>query len=305
MEDEEAAAAPASGDTEDGPLFTPEGKEISSAKPSGGSSESEVSRLNTKVAALETKVDVLSSNLERLQAQKSQPIIQAEPQANLAAPVSDSGEVQDQSRPVQVSAAPSRPNRLPSLPKETSEEIAAPSPKSASAAEKEFRSAMQLFQNGQNLDASSRFALMAKKFPHHMLAAHALYWSGEAAARAQQWSIATESWSELERKYPHSTYMPEALAGLAKAYESQGDAQRAKTYRTLLTRSFPKSSVAMKAGSDPLEAAPARRISRSSVAPAPREAAPADDEAAPVFQEEGGGTPTSSGAGGEPPTETQ
>lgn len=299
MEREEpgaAAQAEENGDSE-GPLFTPNGQEINSAPAarSAGGNEAEVSRLNTKIAALETKVDVLSANLERIQAQKAQPVIQAEPQAHLAAPVSDATEIQDQTK-TQVSAAPSRPSRVATVAHE-SEEPAAKT--STTAAEREFRVGMQLFQNGQNLEAASRFALMAKKFPHHLLAAHALYWAGEAASRGQQWAIAVDNWSELEKHYPRSAYMPEALAGLAKAHEAQGEAAKAKLYRTLLARSFPKSPVAMKSGAEPMDAAPARRISRAGVSPAPGE-----EEPAPIFEEEGG-TPASSGAGGEPPTESQ
>ncbi|MGZ3686092.1 MAG: tetratricopeptide repeat protein, partial [Bdellovibrionota bacterium] len=245
----EAAGDPAA------PLFTASGQEVTPAASTAAGAESEVSRLNTKVAALETKLDVLSASMERLQAQKSQPVIQAEPaqpQAHLAAPVdenasassSNNSEIEDRSAP-QISAAPVKPARLPSIPKNL--DAGPSSAKSTSAAEREFRAAMQLFQNGQNLDAASRFALMAKKFPHHMLAAHALYWAGEASARGQQWPIAVDNWAELEKHYPRSAYVPEALAGLARAYDAQGDATKAKYYRSMLLQSFPKSPVAMKA----------------------------------------------------------
>lgn len=293
-----SAPATESANDNNGPLFTPTGQEV------GASPESEVSRLNTKIAALETKVDVLSANLERLQAQRSQPVIQAEPQANLAAPVDvppkadgDAAtgaqtEAGDQTQPKQVSAAPVRPARhLPAMKKDlTTGDGVAESSKPSSAAEREFRAGMQLFQNGQNLEAASRFALMAKKFPHHMLAAHALYWAGESAARAQQWSIATENWGELEKKYPHSAYIPEALAGLARAYDAQGDASKSKLYRSILQRSFPKSPVAMKSGTEqPLDAssmaAPAKTISRNDGA-AEAPATSSGDEPAPVFEED-------------------
>jgi TolA-binding protein len=111
--------------------------------------------------------------------------------------------------------------------------------------EKEFRGAMELFQSGRHHEAASRFALIAKKNPQHLLASHALYWAGEAGARAQQWSTATENWEELEAKYPRSAYMPEALAGLSRAYEQQGNTGKARAYRETLVRAFPKSPVAM------------------------------------------------------------
>lgn len=197
--------------------------------------EAEVSRLNTKVAALETKIDVLSANLEKGQLQSSQPIIEAQPmlpQANLAAPVEEGEEPSPQ-----VSAAPVRPVAL-------SEESKG-GPELDSAVEKEFRSVMQVFQGGRNLDAASRFATFAKKYPRHLLASHALYWGGEAAARAQQWSIAIQNWEELEKLYPRSAYLPEALSGLAQAHQTQGDVAKGKSYQDNLLRAFPKSPVAL------------------------------------------------------------
>jgi TolA-binding protein len=104
---------------------------------------------------------------------------------------------------------------------------------------------MELFQSGKNLEAASRFALFAKKYPRHLLASHALYWAGEASARAQQWSIAMENWEELQKAYPRSAYVPEALAGLARAYEKQGNPSKAQMYRSTLMKAFPKSPVAL------------------------------------------------------------
>lgn len=198
--------------------------------------ESEISRLNTKVSALETKLDVLTTNLERIQMQRSQPVIEAEssPQPNMAAPVTEETEEEE---PTQVSAAPVRPVTLPAGIKGST------APVSNSGAESQFRSAMQLFQSGKNLEASSQFASIARKYPQHLLASHSLYWAGEASARAQQWSVAIENWQELEKKYPRSAYMPEALAGLARAYETQGNIIKAKSYRDTVQRAFPKSPV--------------------------------------------------------------
>lgn len=251
---------------QEAPLFDANGKEI------GEGRDTEVSRLNTKVAALETKLEVLTASMERIQAQKSQPIIEAEtrPQPTLAAPVDENEEIQDQAHTGQISAAPAKPAPV---------NMAAPLPTAASGAEKEFRAAMQLFQNNQHLEAASRFALMAKKYPNHLLAGHAVYWAGEASARSQQWDLAIENWSELEKRYPRSAYLPEALAGLAKAYETQGDAAKGKQYRNLLVRSFPKSPIALRA-----EPASAVAVSASSSIHRASEPAAGEEEPVPVFE---------------------
>jgi len=145
-----------------------------------------------------------------------------------------------------------------------------------SGAEKEFRSAMELFQSGKNLEAASRFGAFAKKYPRQLLASHALYWAGEASARVQQWSLALENWEELEKVYPRSAYLPETLAGLARAHENQGNPVKAKFYRDSLARAFPKSHVAL-----------AMQINQNSEdRGAGRQSAPAREEEIPAYDEE-------------------
>lgn len=261
---------------QDGPLFDTEGNEIGAQKSPAAGRDSEVANLRTKVSALETKLDVLTASLERVQAERSQPVIHAEtrPQPTMAAPVEMPSEIEE---PVQshISAAPARPAPLPVTVKSMDKPSA-----SASAAEKDFRAAMQMFQNGQHLEAASRFALVAKKYPNHLLAGHALYWAGEANSRGNQMGLAGDSWAELEKRYPRSAYLPEALAGLAKAHEAQGDTAKANHYRSLLLRSFPKSPVAIRMESTGNQAAVTRAATRVERAPAPQ----ADEEEAPLFE---------------------
>lgn len=197
----------------------------------GNEVELEVAKLNTKIAALETKLDVLTTNMERMSAQRSQPIIEADtyqqaPQQNMAAPVDIA---EDNNTPHSA---------IEPEPVETT-------PVSSSGAEKEFRSAMSLFQNSKYLEASSHFAMIAQTYPSHLLASHSLYWAGEASARAKQWSLAMENWEALERRYPRSAYLAEALSGLSKAYEQQGNMAKAKEYKNTLLRAFPKSPIAV------------------------------------------------------------
>jgi TolA-binding protein len=118
---------------------------------------------------------------------------------------------------------------------------------------------MDLFQAGQNLEAASQFALLAKKYPRHLLASHSLYWAGEAGARGSQWELAIQNWQELEKTYPRSAYMPEALAGLARAYEKQGNIGRAKSYKQNLLRAYPKAPVSLALNTGAAASAPASR----------------------------------------------
>ncbi len=256
------------------PLFNANGQEV------GNSGDSEISRLNTKIAALETKLDVLTASMERMQAHRSQPVIEAEaiPQPTLAAPVTDLQEVREPPQTAQISAAPDKPAQVsPSLKNTAFRQNSI----TASGAEKEFRAGMQLFQNGRNLEAASRFALMAEKFPNHLLAGHALYWAGEANARGKQWALAVENWLGLEKNYPRTAYLPEALAGLAKAYDSLGDSTKSKFYRTMLMHSFPKSPIALQ--SEPsLKNTPTAQNNHPASTAAE---VGTEDEQAPIFEE--------------------
>lgn len=221
--------------------------------------EAEISRMSTKIAALETKVDVLSANLERAQMKNSQPVIES----SHGAPAL-SAAVEDEPVAAASAAASAHVGSLPNLVKGAE----APS----SAVEKDFRGAMDLFQAGQNLEASSQFALLAKKYPRHLLASHSLYWAGEASARGAQWELAVQNWQELVKSYPRSAYMPEALAGLARAYEKQGNIARAKSYKDTLLRSYPKAPVSL-------------ALNGGGVVTNSRRAAPEAEEAAPTFDE--------------------
>ncbi len=206
--------------------------------------EAEVAKLKARLEAMETKLDVMSSSVERNQMKQSQPQITAEasepaePQPTMAAPVTE----QPVDKTELAAAAVSKP-AAKTLPAETLNR-SAPAEDNGPV-EKEFKVAMSYFQNGRNLEAAAKFDSLAKQNPNHLLAAHALYWAGEANARGQQWSNAIENWEMVENKYPHSAYLAESLAGLSRAYEAEGNAAKAKQYRDSLTHAFPAAPVTM------------------------------------------------------------
>jgi TolA-binding protein len=207
--------------------------------------ENEISRLNTKIEALETKMEVLTNSLEKQQMRASQPRIQAETMpVTQVSEAADLSHVESREEPVIVrevapstASAVSKPRSMPSAKKSDTA--------LNSATEKEFRAAMELFQTGRNLEAAAAFNNVARKYPAHALASHALYWSGESFARNQQWSSAADAWQSVEKNYPHSAYLPEALAGLARAYDAQGNSMQGQAYRTMIMKSFPNAPVAL------------------------------------------------------------
>ena len=229
-EDPELAGAPA------------ENPQASAASVERQNLEAEVSKLKARLEAMETKLDVMSNSVDRSQMKQSQPQIvaetaeAAEPQASMAAPVSE--------QPVdsaEVSAAAVSKPAAKVLPSEPVARVT----EGSTVVEKDFKIAMSYFQSGRNLEAAAKFSSIAKQFPNHLLAGHALYWAGEASARGQQWSTAIENWETVERSYSHSAYLADSLAGLSRAYEAEGNLAKAKQYRDNLTRSFPTAPVTM------------------------------------------------------------
>lgn len=225
----------------------------------------ELSKMETKIAALETKVEVLSASLERAQLQRAQSTAEAKfqadgPQNSLSAPVSEAP------LPTRVSAAPASLNDMETTangsignnPLDTPKSLSLPSIHtnnmsisslgsigSSKSVEGEFRAAMEVFQMGSFSDASSKFRAISTRYASHPLASHALYWSGESNARAEQWTAAVEDWAKLEKSFSRSAYIPDALAGLSKAYAKLGETEKATNYKDLLLTSFPNAPAAM------------------------------------------------------------
>ena len=247
--------------------------------------------LITKVAALETKLDVMAANMERLQAQKSQPIIQAEPahpQAHLAAPVSENAEISDEA-PAQVSAAPSRPARFPTITKNFESETPIKSGSTHRGRKRiqsgydvvpkwpEFGCGFALCFNGEEVSA-----------PHARLAFPSTGRARPLPVRnsgRSRWRTG-RSWKSATRVRPTC---PKPLSGLARAYDATGDATKAKYYRTVLARAFPKSPVALRSESVPAGTSLAHDVSRPQNAPIAALPSSISDDPAPSFEEETGG----------------
>ncbi len=226
---------------------------------SGNNLEVEVAKLNAKIEALETKIEVIQHSVEKSAIKAAQPEIKAEPLREEPAPSLASTVNEDDGVKSNAGAVES-----PKLRQQHGH---------GRKAEMEFQSAMETFQKGSWTEAAAKFSRVARENQGHLLAAHSLYWAGEASARAKQWSTAAEKWQELEQTYPTSTYMPEALAGLSRAFDQQGNTQKANAYRTTLMRAFPSAPVALHAvAEDQTEAQqPPKKSSKSLAVEDPEE----------------------------------
>lgn len=200
--------------------------------------ERELSRVSAKLEALETKVDVLATNMEKQNLKAAQPVIEAEPQTHASTPSMPTHGSEFSGTPVTIhSPTQLAPSKSKAMASKDSSKLQGP--------ELDFKHAMELFQNGKNLEAGVSFVNFARENPQHHLASHALYWAGEASARAEQWKMAISDWEELKSKYPKSAYTPEAMAGLTRAYAATGETGKADAARLTLLQTFPQAPASL------------------------------------------------------------
>ncbi len=200
----------------------------------GSAAEQEIAQLNSKVEALETKIEVIREEMRRMQIRGIQPKLQAEPSPQTAtATIRSAGKVRDTTN-IASAAHTKAPVALPIS-------IIKQKPKTIERVERDFQNAMKLLREGDNQESANMFYSLAKTNPDHALSSHALFWAGEAGARARNWKISIRHWTKIEREYPRSNYMPEVLAGLSRAYAASGNLSMAKKYRETLVQAFPDS----------------------------------------------------------------
>lgn len=181
--------------------------------------EHEVSRLSEKLSALETKINAMEAQIaHNLRAGKI-----GSAGSNINGPAASGG-----------TAAENLPVKLPGEIK----------PKTIGI-ESSFRKALESYQSGRYDDASMRFYEISKNNASHLLASHALYWAADSHAKRGEWEMATRRWQQLESQYPRSAFITETLAGLAGAFEKQGNLERANHYKNVLYKHYPDAPATM------------------------------------------------------------
>lgn len=192
----------------------------------GSAAEQEIAQLNSKVEALETKIEVMREEMRRLQIRGVQPQLKAEAPVVKPTPTLPQTIVRDQTNTASAAQTKS-PVKMPTV------------KANPTLVERNFRDAMKLLRDGDNRESANLFYSLAKSNPDHALASHALFWAGEAGARARNWKVSIRHWTKVEREYPRSNYMPEILAGLSRAHAATGNLSMSKKYREALVKAFP------------------------------------------------------------------
>ncbi len=207
--------------------------------------EEEIVHLSSKVSSLETKLEVLTESLRILKGRDGQPKIVAQEMSQEMVQEMEIGNSEEE-MPMRrdfiiqkVSTVDRNMSRKTS--KETMQEAAVEDDLSLSPIEKEFQQAKILYDARKYERASLGFIDFVERHKDHGLASSALYWAGKSSMADKDWLSAIVHWSKLEKEFPKALQMPEALAGLSKAYGVSFNVSQSHHYRKLLLRSFPDS----------------------------------------------------------------
>ena len=112
-------------------------------------------------------------------------------------------------------------------------------------------SEQQLYQMAYDSVIKSNFDLSIAEFdqylsiyPQGRFVANAYYWKGQAYLYLNRYSEAVESYEVIGNQYQDSAKLPDALYGLALAYEGMGNFSEARRLLSDIKRRFPNTGVA-------------------------------------------------------------
>ena len=112
-------------------------------------------------------------------------------------------------------------------------------------------SEQQLYQMAYDSVIKSNFDLSIAEFdqylsiyPQGRFVANAYYWKGQAYLYLNRYSEAVESYEVIGNQHQDSAKLPDALYGLALAFEGMGNFSEARRLLSDIKRRFPNTGVA-------------------------------------------------------------
>lgn len=134
-------------------------------------------------------------------------------------------------------AAPS-----PARPSESSGSAHAASEPVDLAAEAELRTALSHYRRGDADEAYRRLSELVRAQRTGPLAEQARYWMGEIQFEKARYLVAIEEYTRLQKDFPRSSKVADALLKVGLAYERLGDARRARGVFAELLSAHPESA---------------------------------------------------------------
>jgi tol-pal system protein YbgF len=201
--------------------------------------EEEQQTIKAQQIKTEERVDALSQNLASLRLETEK--LKVEGATNTPSPTQpESAKVEEQSK-----MEPSQPKPFAQKSQERQRCPRTISPDY----EREYKSALNLYNLGQLNQAKEKFIAFIKNHPKTSLTDNAYLWLGVIYRDLGDRTKAEEMWHSLEEKCKKGEMvdcnkLPSAYLQLARLYEAQGNSEKAKKYYETILKEFPLSEEA-------------------------------------------------------------
>uniref|UniRef100_A0A7C5SZH7 Tetratricopeptide repeat protein n=1 Tax=Thermocrinis ruber TaxID=75906 RepID=A0A7C5SZH7_9AQUI len=209
--------------------------------------EEEQKTIRAQQIKTEERVDALSQNLANLRLEMER--LRVERRTSLPQPIPSKPESAPQSQPAKVEGQPRtqpiQPEPFVQRPQEGQRGVEAPS----SDYEKEYKSALDLYNLRQLNQAKEKFIEFIRKYPKTPLTDNAYLWLGVIYRDLGDNARAEAVWRTLEERCKRGEMvdcnkLPSVYLQLARLYEAQGNNEKAKEYYEAILKEFPLSEEA-------------------------------------------------------------
>lgn len=111
-------------------------------------------------------------------------------------------------------------------------------------AQTRYQQAFNQLKQGRFSESARAFEDFIQSYPKHELTDNAYYWLGESYYVTRQYPLALAAFQNLEKQFPLSAKLPDALLKIGYTYHELEDYSQAETALTKVMNSFPNDSVA-------------------------------------------------------------
>ncbi|AHE95837.1 hypothetical protein THERU_03135 [Thermocrinis ruber] len=209
--------------------------------------EEEQRTIRAQQIKTEERVDALSQNLASLRLEVER--LRVEGRTSLPQPIPSKPENVSQSQPAKVEGQPRtqpiQPEPFVQRPQEGQRGVETLSPDY----EKEYKSALDLYNLRQLNQAKEKFIEFIRKYPKTPLTDNAYLWLGVVYRDLGDNVRAEAVWRTLEERCKRGEMvdcnkLPSAYLQLARLYEAQGNNEKAREYYEAILKEFPLSEEA-------------------------------------------------------------
>jgi len=112
---------------------------------------------------------------------------------------------------------------------------------------KDYAAAFSLLKQGYYERAAKGFRKFIAIHPNSTLTGNAQYWIGETNYVTNNFKLALEEFSKVERQYPQSSKVPDALLKVGYCYYELNDWKKARETLTNVVSRYPSTTIAKSA----------------------------------------------------------